>query len=525
MENKPASSLVSSAGKVSLATAFSRVLGLIREQVTAYFFGAGMATDAFIAAFRVPNLLRDLFAEGALSSAFIPVFKEKMVTEGKESAFRLANVIISILILVVGAVVSIGILLSPEIIYLTAHGFTDDPEKFILTVSLTRLMFVYLLLVSISAVVMGILNSVGRFGVPAMSPAFFNLGMIMAPVVLIEYFGVPIYSLAIGVLIGGVGQLVFQLPSLFKTGFRFSLTVDFKSKGLRRIVKLIAPMIMGLSASRINIVINTLLASLLVEGAISYLNYSYRLMHFPLGVFAVALGTVVLPKISEDAARKDIRQMVSTYDEALGLTMFLVIPSAVYLAGFGEDLVRLIYQRGAFGDDASVQTGRALYHYAYGLIGFAGVRVIAPVYYAMGDSRRPMYYSIISVLINVILNFAFIEFWGFAGLAAATSVAGLANFGMLGFFVRRKVPEISYRSIAIRTIKITLAAVAACLAVKYSGVDSLFEQSNIWSKTGSVLLQLGGMSLIYLGLCFLLRIEDFNNIKDFLRYRGKSNGS
>jgi putative peptidoglycan lipid II flippase len=262
-----------------------------------------------------------------------------------------------------------------------------------------------------------------------------------------------------------------------------------------------------------------------VEGAISYLNYSYRLMHFPLGVFAVALGTVVLPQISEYAALKDIKKLVSTYDEALGLTMFLVIPSAVYLAGFGEDLVRLVYQRGAFGDEASVETGRALFHYAYGLVGFAGVRVIAPVYYAMGDSKRPMYYSVISVLINVVLNFPFIKFWGFAGLAAATSAAGLANFAMLGFFVRKKVPEISYRSVALRTAKIIFAAVAACLIMKYSGVDGLFEQINVWSKIGVVLLQLGGMSLIFLGLCFLFRVEDFNNIKDFLRYRRRSHES
>lgn len=517
MEKSPNSSLVSSAGKVSSATAFSRVLGLIREQVTAYFFGAGMATDAFIAAFRVPNLLRDLFAEGALSSAFIPVFKEKMVNEGKAGAFRLANLVLSVLLMVVGAVICIGILLAPQIIYATANGFVEDPEKFSLTVSLTRLMFAYLMLVSISAVFMGILNSVGRFGVPAISPALFNIGMILSPILLIEYFGVPIYTLAIGVIIGGIGQVVFQLPSLLKIGFKFTFFLNFADKGLRKIVRLITPMIMGLSASRINIVINTLLASMLVEGSISYLNYAYRLMHFPLGVFAVALGTVALPKVSEEAARNQIDKLAATYDEALGLTLFLVIPSAVYLAGFGEDLVRLIFQRGAFGEEATLQTARALFFYSFGLVGFSGVRVAAPVFYALGDSKKPMYYSINAVLINIVLNFVFIRFWGFAGLAAATSAAGLANLFLLGFNLRKKVPQIKYRGLLWRGIRVLTAALVAFFTVRFSGLENLVVPDNLLTKLIMVIMQVGCMGLIYLMLCVILKVEDLKHIRGIFR--------
>ncbi len=519
MEKSPTPSLASSAGKVSLATAFSRVLGLIREQVVAYFFGAGMATDAFIAAFRVPNLLRDLFAEGALSSAFIPVFKEKMVNEGKAAAFRLANVTISILLLVVGAVICLGIIFAPQIIYITANGFTEDPQKFTLTVTLTQIMFVYLMMVSISAVIMGILNSVGRFGIPALSPALFNIGMIMAPFLLIEYFSVPIYTLAIGVLIGGIGQLVFQLPSLFKIGFRFAFIFDLADKGLRRIVRLITPMIMGLSASRINIVINTLLASMLIQGSISYLNYAYRLMHFPLGVFAVALGTVTLPKVSEDAAQKRIDQLAATYDEAMGLTMFLVVPSAVYLAGFGTDLVRLIFERGAFSAEATMETSRALFFYAFGLVGFAGVRVAAPVFYALGDSRRPMYYSITAVLVNIILNFVFIPIWGFAGLAAATSAAGLANIFLLGYNIRKRVPEINYADLLWRTLKITIAAALAFLAIYHIKLDSFIAHGDIWGKTAVVLLEIFGMGLVYLILCRFFRIQEIYHVKDIFKFK------
>jgi putative peptidoglycan lipid II flippase len=522
MDNKQTQSIAASAGKVSGATAFSRVMGLIREQVMAYFFGAGMATDAFVAAFRIPNLLRDLFAEGALSSAFVPVFKDKMVKGGKREAFRLANLTISSLLLVVGAVIALGIILSPAIIYISANGFTSDPAKFNLTVILTRLMFVYLLLVSISAAFMGILNSFGRFGVPALSPALFNLGMIMAPVFLYNYFDVPIYTLAVGVIVGGIGQLVFQVPSLRRIGFRFHFLIDFADEGIRRIGRLISPMILGLSASRINILINTLLASLLIEGAISYLNYAYRLMHFPLGVFGVALGTVTLPKVSDDVAREDPRQLVRTFHEAIGLAMFLVIPSAVYLAGFGEELIRLIYQRGAFGPEATVQTARALYLYSFGLVGFAGVRVVAPVYYALGDARRPMHYSVVAVALNIALNFAFIPIWGFAGLAAATSVAGLSNLLLLVINLRRKVAGIDYSLVLDMVFRVLLCSLAAMLAVKLIGIEMIISPVNLVGKIVIVGLQIAIMAVIYILLARLLKVNEVKKLVELLGFRQRN---
>ena len=517
MTNRKNPSFAASAGTVSIATAFSRILGLIREQVQAYFFGAGMATDAFVMAFRVPNLLRDLFAEGALSSAFVPIFKDKMVKRGDAEAFRLANLTISALILIVGMTVALGIIFSPAIIYITAHGFTSDPTKFTLTVAMTRLMFVYLLLVSVSAVLMGMLNSFGRFGIPALSPALFNVGMILAPVLLYKYFSVPIYTMAIGVIVGGIGQLVFQIPSLIRAGFRFKFAVDFADEGLRRIGRLISPMILGLSASRINILISTLLASMLVEGAMSHLNYAYRLMHFPLGVFGVALGTVTLPKVSDEAARNDVKQLVRTFHEAIGLSMFLVIPSAVYLAGFSEDLVRLIYQRGAFGADATIQTAKALYFYAFGLIGFAGVRVAAPVFYALGDAKGPMYYSIITVLLNIILNFAFIPLWDFAGLAAATSLAGLVNLLLLLYFIRFKISGIDYLYIAVHTLKILLGSIAALLIVKSINLDFIFPPINIWNKISIVGCQIIGIAVIYMAILQILGVNEVKKILRLLR--------
>ncbi len=501
-------SITASAGKVSGATAISRILGLIREQVMAFFFGAGLATDAFVAAFRIPNLLRDLFAEGALSSAFIPVFKDKMVKSGKEEAMRLACLTISGLILIVGIIIAIGIIFAPQLVYLSAAGFKADPYKFNLTVSLTQVMFIYLLMVSISAVFMGILNSFGHFGVPALSPAMFNIGMIITPVVLYSYFDTPIYTMAIGVLIGGIGQLIFQVPSLFKIGFKFKLKIDFADEGIRRIGRLISPMVIGLSASRINILINTLLASLLVEGAMSYLNYAYRLMHFPLGVFGVALGTVALPKFSEQAATNNIEQLASTFYEAIGLAFFLVIPSAVYLAGYGDDLIRLIYQRGAFTPEATLQTARALYFYAFGLLGFAGVRVAAPLYYALGDAKRPMYYSIIAVMINITLNFALIPYLGFAGLAAATSAAGLSNLILLILNMDKKIGRVNYKYLLSKVIIISLASLAAYFFTTLINFEVIFNIKNIWGKIAVVLIQISIMGGIYFMILWLLKIPE-----------------
>jgi len=512
MDNSRDKSIASSAGKVSGATAISRVLGLVREQVVAYFFGAGMATDAFVAAFRIPNLLRDLFAEGALSSAFVPVFKDKLIKSGRAEAFRLANLTITALLLIVGLVVALGIIFTPAIVYISAKGFTADAVKFGLTVNLTRLMFIYLLMVSVSAVIMGILNSVGRFGIPALSPALFNIGMILSPLLLYHYFSVPIYTLAVGVIIGGIGQMVFQIPSLLRIGYRFKLMLNFADAGIRRILRLISPMILGLSASRINILINTLLASLLMEGAISYLNFAYRLMHFPLGVFGVALGTVILPKVSGDVARNDPEQLVRTFHEAFGLTLFLVIPSAVYLAGFGDDLVRLIYQRGAFDPAATTQTARALFFYAFGLIGFAGVRVTAPVFYALGDARRPMFYSIISVAVNIALNFVFIQFWGFAGLAAATAAAGLVNLLLLLYNLKNKVGGIDFIHILGLGARIIFGSMAALILIKLLNVDLLIAPGNLSGKILIVGVQVAGMGLLYLVFMRLLRVDEVKKV-------------
>ncbi len=501
---------------MSLATGFSRILGLVREQVMAYFFGAGMATDAFVTAFRIPNLLRDLFAEGALSSAFVPVFKEKLVTESDKEAFNLASIVLTVILLVVGVVVLLGIVAAPAFVYISAHGFTAVPEKFALTVSLTRIMFLYLLLVSISAMIMGMLNSFGRFGVPAISPAMFNLGVVLTVVVLFKYFQQPVYTLAIGVLIGGVGQMAIQLPALWRIGYRLRLRFDFLNEGLKKVMRLFTPMIIGLSAGRINILVGTLVASFLMEGSISYLNYSFRLMHFPLGVFAVALGTVALPKVSGMVARKEIDRLGKTFLETISLNLFVIVPSAVFLALMGKDVICLIYQWGAFSELDTSRTSLALLHYSYGLIGFAAVRVTVPFFYALGDSRLPMRISILSVAINIVLYYPLIKVLDFAGLAAATSIGGLVDFALLMVYLPSKGVAIPWGRLGLNAVRIAVAAFLAFYIALLVPFGFATGTPTLVDRLLNVFVPLGVALVLYFIFCFLFRVREVDRLLRFI---------
>ncbi|HVP06433.1 MAG TPA: murein biosynthesis integral membrane protein MurJ [Candidatus Acidoferrum sp.] len=521
-ENKPKKSLAQSVGVVAAGTAFSRVSGLLREQVMAYFFGAGMATDAFVTAFRIPNLLRDLFAEGALSSSFVPVFKDRLVHQSDKEAFQLADIVITAMMAVLGIVTLLGIAATPAIIYITANGYTHDAVKFGLTVNLTRIMWVFLPLVSISALVMGMLNSFEHFGLPAMSSAMFNVGSIVTVVLLYQFFDTPVYTLAIGVVIGGIGQIAVQIPSLWKIGYRFHFRLNLFDEGMKKMLKLFTPMMIGLSAGRINILVNTLLVSFLVEGSISYLNYAYRLMHFPLGVFAVALGTVALPRASELASKGDIDGLSKTFHETLNLNFFLTIPSAFVLAVLGRDLVELVYRHGAFSETHAANTALALLHYSYGLVGFAAVRTTVPVYYALGDARQPMKFSIFSVLVNMALYWPLMKLMNFAGLAAATSIAGLVNFGLLIYYLPSKGIPVANRSLLINLIKITVASAVAVTVAWLLPMDMVMSNRGLWGRLVHSLVPLTVAGAIYIGLCLVMGIHEVTLLKRlYYRLRGK----
>lgn len=443
---------------VMSGTFVSRILGLVREQVFAHLFGAGMAADAFFAAFRIPNLLRDLFAEGALSSAFVPVFKQEMKIRGNVAAFELAAACFTVLTIVLAVVTIVGAITAPFMVSVIAPGFGDVPGKAELTTRLTIIMFPFLLLVALAALAMSILNSFDKFGVAALSPALFNVGGIGAAYLICPYLEEPILGMAYGVLIGGLGQFAIQIPGLYKLGFRFRFLPEFSSDGIRQIGRLMTPMIGGLAASRVNIFVNTLLASFTAAGAVSYLTYSYRIMHLPLGMIAVALGTVALPKASAQAVENNTDGLRRTFYRATQICFFLVMPTAAFFVACGDEVVALLFQHGRFSAVDTANTYQSLIWYSIGLIGFAGVRVTAPIFFALKDAVRPMKYSIIAVAVNLAANFALVPFIGFAGLAAATSLGGIINYYQLLRYLPRHVTTIQIRQVAVYFAKSTFSA-------------------------------------------------------------------
>ncbi len=451
--------VVRSTTLVSSATFVSRLFGLFREQVFAFLFGAGFATDAFVAAFRIPNLLRDLFAEGALSAAFVPVFTDYLVNKDKKEAFRLGNLVVNALLFVLAAIVIVGILATPLIVDLIAPGFGAVAGKSELTVLLARIMFPFLLLISLAATAMGMLNSLRHFGVPAFAPVFLNLGMILAGFLLCPLFDPPITGMAVGVLLGGLGQWAFQIPSLRREGYRYRPILSFRDPGVRRIILLMTPAILGLASTQLNIFVNTIIASFLSQASISYLNYSFRLMHFPLGVFGVAVATVTLPVVATFAAKKEIGNVLSTCASSLKLVFFLTLPSTIFLCLAARPTIAVLYQHGRFRYEDTIFTSQALLFYALGLFAYASVRVIAPVFYSLNDTKTPVKVSILAVAVNIGLNLALMRPLGFRGLALATSLAAVVNMITLLVLLRRRVGPIDIRELGKSFLRILTAAV------------------------------------------------------------------
>ncbi|OGP12776.1 MAG: murein biosynthesis integral membrane protein MurJ, partial [Deltaproteobacteria bacterium GWA2_47_9] len=342
------SRIARAAGVVGGATLMSRILGFVRDAFIANLFGAGMAADAFFVAFRIPNMFRRLLGEGSLTSSFIPVFTEYLTQKSREEAREMASAFFSLAMVVLSLVTIGGIILAPQIVTVLAHGFTSIPEKFTLTVTLTRMMFPYLFFIGLVALCMGILNSLRHFAAPALSPVLLNISMILSVVLLAPFFKEPVLALAIGVLIGGVSQLALQLPFLWKNGMRIKLEWKPGHPGVVRVGWLMAPSIIGLAVTQINVLVDTIVASFLKEGTVSYLYYADRLLEFPMGIFAIAIATAVLPAMSEKAAKNDMAGVKETFSYALRLTLFLTIPAMVGLIALGIPIISILFQRGLF---------------------------------------------------------------------------------------------------------------------------------------------------------------------------------
>jgi putative peptidoglycan lipid II flippase len=460
----PRASLSRAAGGVSLAVLASRVLGLVREVVFASLFGASRELDAFIAAFRIPNLLRDLFAEGALSAAFVSTFTQKLEREGAKPAWELANRVLNDLLFVVGTVVVVGMIAAPWIVDWIAPGFRAEPGKIELTITLTRILFPFLLLVALAAVAMGVLNARSIFLVPAFASSFFNLGSIVGglafvawlapdylPAVWSRITGGPrveaddtvqaLVGMAFGTLVGGAFQLFVQVPSLRGVGFRYQPIAGFRDPGVRQVLRLMGPATIGISAVQINVMVNTYFASGLGNGAVSWLNVAFRLMYLPIGMFGVALGTVALPAMARAAARSDVAAFRASAGEGLRLLTVLCLPSAVGLAILADPIIAIIYQHGRFHASDTHEAAIALAGYAVGLTGYAAIKILGPAFYALDDARTPMRVSLLSVAINLAGNWLAVSVLGLGhgGLALSTSTVALWNSALLYFLLRRKV--------------------------------------------------------------------------------------
>jgi putative peptidoglycan lipid II flippase len=512
------------AGTVSLAVFASRILGLVREQVFAGFFGAGFAFDSYVVAFRIPNLLRDLFAEGALSSAFVTVFTDHDQRLGPEETWRLANNVIFCFTLLISLLVLVGMIFSPDIVGLMAPDFGEVPGKLALTTLMTRIMFPFLVLVSLAALAMGILNTKGKFFVPSLSSSFFNLGSVGAGVglsLLAPRFGVePIVGMAWGALVGGFLQLAVQLPLLWRVGYRLWWVLDLRDPGLRRIVKLMLPAVVGLSATQINIFINTFYASSCPQGSISWLSYAYRLFHLPTGLFGVALMVATLPLVSRHAANKDLGALREALQSSLSLSLLVTLPAACGLIFLAQPIIALIYQHGQFTVLDTRQTAAALQLYALGLAAFAGVKIMVPVFYALDDTRIPVIGSFVTVAVNLGIIQLTLAPLQHRAIALSTSLSVMVNCLFLAVILYYKIDGYQVKSLLLKLVKVTGASLIMGLVVYWlQGLASGWLGTGLGGRllglTGVIVV---GMAL-YAVLVSQLQMPEFQELVQQVRNR------
>jgi len=506
------SRIIRAAGVVSGATFGSRVLGYIRDMVTAFFFGTGNAADAFFLAFTIPNLLRRLFAEGTLTVSFVPVFTEYHETRGPQEARVVASVTMTALSIVLLGVVLLGIYFSPEIVAVMAPGFLDDPEKYQLTVHLARIMFPYIFFISLSALSMGILNSLGHFLAPASAPIFLNIAMIGAMFFLCPAFETPINGLAVGVIIGGVLQLIIQGPALVRRGMIPKIDFNFSHPAVKSILRLILPAVFGASIYQINVVVIRLLASLLPVGSISYLYYADRLTQFPLGIFAVALGTAVLPSMSKMAARGDMERLKATFTDALALTLYITVPAAVGLIVLREPIMSLLFFRGEFDYVSVLKSADALFFFSLGLPAVSAVRVMSNAFYARQDTATPVKVGALAMIMNILLSLWLMTMLSHSGLALAVSLAAVINGTLLLVIFRRRMGRLGLRRVVVSLMKTATACLLMGFAVWW------FSGFVLWNEIGHTIMKTAVLtgSIVLGGAIFALVTRALGSAEFFM---------
>ncbi len=508
------------AGRISAATFISRILGYARDVIFGSLFGTGLVMDAYLVAFRIPNLFREIFAEGSMSAAFVPVLTETQELQGKNEARLLVRTTFTFILTFVGGLCVAGMFFAPSIVSVIAPGFLDNPEKFRTTVLLTRIMFPFLLFVSLAAMSMGSLNTKGVFFLPALAPAVLNIVTITVVLTLVSRITPPIVAVAIGIASGGFAQFVIQLPSFFRRGYSLLPSFNFAHPGLKKMLLLILPVVLAMSTNQINIFVTNILASYLPEGSITYLYYSMRLIHFPIGIFGVAMATAVLPTLSRQALAGDTSKLRETFSFSLRLLFFITIPAMTGLIALRVPIVSTLFQHGKFGPDGTAGTASALLFYSAGIWSMVGMRVVASTFYSMQDTKTPVRMAMIGVGSNIALSIILMRPMGHNGLALANALASGIQFVLLLYFLRKKIGSVDGGRILSSFVKTTVISALMGLAGWW------ITRSGPWlAKTGAgegekVLLLGASVTLsvlFYLGISHLMGSEELNYLVQMRR--------
>jgi putative peptidoglycan lipid II flippase len=486
--------------------------------VVARFLGAGQAADAFFVAFRIPNLLRELFAEGSMSAGFIPVFTEYVTRRGRFEAERLAQATFTVLTILLVGVVGLGLIFTPQIVRWIAPGFSDNPEQYRLAIALTRIMLPFLFFVSIAALAMGILNSVGRFGPPAFASTAFNVVGITT--LLVAFWADPVYATAVGVALGGAAQCLVQFPALRQEKLLFSLQRPLLPlhPGVIQMGRLIVPTLIGLSVVQVNLLVNTSLASRLAEGSVSYLYYAMRLIHLPLGLFAITFSTALLPSFSRQAAAKEIDALRQTLSRALRLVFFVTAPAMIGLIALRIPIIHLLFEHGRFDAADTAGTADAVLFYAIGLWAFAGVRIVVPVFYALQDTRTPVKIAIVSMLANIALCLLLISGLQHRGLALATALSAMVNFLGLFFVLRQRIVRVDGEKIFRSHLQTLTISLLAMLPAFWVGRLQIWQDAGQFtSKSFILIIAILISAFLYMGLHASMKSEEADTIIAFTK--------
>jgi putative peptidoglycan lipid II flippase len=504
------------AGVVSLFTFLSRILGLVRDMVIAAFFGTGMVADAFVVAFRIPNLLRRLFAEGSLTIAFIPVFTEYLTSKSKEDALEMARVVLTLLALILAIVTLLGVVFSPWIVRLQAFGFGASGDKYALTVLLTRITFPYIFLVSLVAFFMGVLNSLRRFAAPAAAPIFLNVGIIGAAYLISPYLEEPIVGVAIGVIIGGIIQVGLQIPWVLREGMTLFPVWQPGHPAVKQIGLLMLPAVFGSAVYQLNSFIGTLLASFLVQGSVSWLYFADRLVQLPLGVFAIAIGTALLPSLSTQAANKDFDHFENTFNHSLRLVFFIAFPATVGLIILGKPIFLVLFERGAFDATSTLMTNTALFYYALGLWAVSGLRIVVPAFYAFQDTKTPVKVAVVALFVNLIAGLCLMGPLKHGGIALALSISASVQFSLLLFLLKRKIALANLGSVLVPVLKSAFASGLMGLGVFYLHSRWLMIDSNegLLSIIVNLCVLVGAGVAIYFGAARVLGCPELASVQE-----------